>query len=101
MAIILKELNIVIKWTIFTLQLFHIWVIVLEFPWQIHVLTFFSAFLMGPQNFRSLKYWANDEPRFMTGLFYSNQDIAKNLTKGQFEQNLQNGSDIYEYDLIN
>ena len=56
---------------------------------------------MGPQNFRSLKYWANDEPRFMTGPFYSNQDIAKNLTKGQFEQNLQNGSDIYEYALIN
>ena len=27
---------------------------------------------------------ANDEPGFMIGLFYSNQDIAKNLTKVEF-----------------
>ena len=25
------------------------------------------------------------------------QDIAQNLTKGQFAQNLKNGSDIYEH----
>ena len=42
----------------------------------------------------SLKYWANDESGFMTGLFYS---IAKNFTKGQLAQNLKNGSDIYDY----
>ena len=43
---------------------------------------------------------ANDEPGFMIGLFYSNQDIAKNLTKVGFAQNLKNGSDMYEHALI-
>ena len=28
-------------------------------------------FLTGPQNFNGLKYWANDEPGFMTGLCFS------------------------------
>ena len=51
---------------------------------------------MGPQNSKSLKYWANDEPGFMTGLFFSTK-IARNLTNGQFAQNLKNGSDIYEH----
>ena len=40
---------------------------------------------MGPQN--SWAYWA----------ILQYQDIAKNLTKGQFVQNLKNGSDIYEH----
>ena len=48
----------------------------------------FFHFLMGPQNSESLKYWANDEPGFMTGM------IAKNVIKGQFAQSLKNGSDI-------
>ena len=49
---------------------------------------------MELQNSKNLKHWANDEPGFMTGLFHS---IAQNLTKGQFAQNLKNGSDIYEH----
>ena len=32
---------------------------------------------MGPQNFKSLKYWANDEPGFLTGLFYSTKILLK------------------------
>ena len=40
---------------------------------------------MGPQN--SWAYWA----------ILQYQDIAKNSTKGQFVQNLKNGSDIYEH----
>ena len=67
-----------------------------------HVLSiFFLAFLRGPHNSESFKYWANDEPGFMTGQFYSiYQDIAKNM-KGEFAQNLKNGPDIYEHALIN
>ena len=55
---------------------------------------------MGPQNSTSLKYWANDEPEFVTGTFSQYQDIAKNLSKGQSAQNLKNGYDIYETVLI-
>ena len=55
---------------------------------------------MGPQNSKSLKYWANDEPGFMIRLVLDYQDIAKNLTKSQFAQNLQNGSNIYEHVLF-
>ena len=47
---------------------------------------------MGPQNSRSLKYWANDETGFMTGLFYSTK-----ILKGLLAQKLKNGSDIYEH----
>ena len=60
----------------------------------------FKYFLMGPQNSTSLKYWANDEPEFVTGTFSQYQDIAKNLSKGQSAQNLKNGYDIYETVLI-
>ena len=53
---------------------------------------------MGPQNSKSLKYWANDEPGFVYGWsILQYQDIAKNLTKVHFAQNLQIGSDIYEH----
>ena len=38
---------------------------------------FFLAFLTGPQNSKILKYWANDEPGFMTGLFYSTKILLK------------------------
>ena len=34
-------------------------------------------FLMGPQNSKSLKYWANDKPGFMTGLFYNTKILLK------------------------
>ena len=53
---------------------------------------------MGPQNSKRLKYWARYEPEFMTDLFYSTRILikTKNL-KGQFTQNLKNGSDIYEH----
>ena len=47
-------------------------------------------FLMGPQNSKSLKYWANGEPGFKTGLFH------KKLYKGSVCTKPQNGSDIYE-----
>ena len=46
-------------------------------------------FLTGPQNSKTLKYWANDKPGFITG-----QDIAKNFTKGQFAHSLKIGCDI-------
>ena len=52
---------------------------------------------MGPQNSKNLKYWVNDEPSIMTDLFYSTKIIAKYLTKGQFAQNVRNGSDIYKH----
>ena len=52
--------------------------------------------MTGPQNSKSVKYWANDEPGFMIGLVLDYQDTAKNLTKSQFAENLQNGSNIYE-----
>ena len=32
---------------------------------------------MGPQNSKSLKYWANDEPGFMIGQFYSAKILLK------------------------
>ena len=35
---------------------------------------------------------------FMSGLYSIYQDIAKNLTKGQFAQNLKKESDIYEHE---
>ena len=38
-------------------------------------------FLMGPHNSKSLKYWPNDEPGFMTGLFYGTKILLK-LYKG-------------------
>ena len=45
---------------------------------------------MGPQNSKSLKYWANDEPAFVYGWsILQYQDIAKNLTKVHFAQNLK------------
>ena len=53
--------------------------------------------LTGPQNFKSLKYWVNNEPGFMAGLFYSTKIFAKNLTKGHFAQNLKDGPDIYKH----
>ena len=34
-------------------------------------------FLMGSQHSKSLKYWANDEPGFMTGLFYITMILLK------------------------
>ena len=37
----------------------------------------FKHFLIGPQNSKSLKYWANDEPGFMTGLFNSTKILLK------------------------
>ena len=37
----------------------------------------FKRFLKGPQNSKSLKYWANDKPEFMTGLFYSKKIMLK------------------------
>ena len=51
---------------------------------------------MGPKNSKKLKYWANDEPRFIEPILQY-PDITKNLTKGQFAQNFHNGSDIYEH----
>ena len=47
---------------------------------------------MGSQNSKSLKYWANDEPGFITGLFYRYWHLI--LT---FAQNFKNESDIYEH----
>ena len=38
---------------------------------------FFLAFFDGPQNFKSLKYWANDEVGSMTGLLYSTKLLLK------------------------
>ena len=32
---------------------------------------------MGPQNSKSLKYWPNDKPGFMTDLFYSTKILLK------------------------
>ena len=54
--------------------------------------------MTGPQNNKHLKYRAKYEPGFMAYLFYSAEILikTKNL-KGQFKQNLKNGSDIYEY----
>ena len=46
-------------------------------------------FFDGPQNSKSLKYWANDEGWFMSSLFYSTKILLKNLIKGQFAQNLK------------
>ena len=46
-------------------------------------------FFDGPQNPKSLKYWADDEGWFMSGLFYSTKILLKNLIKGQFAQNLK------------
>ena len=37
----------------------------------------FKHFLIGPQNSKSLKYWTNDEPGFMTGLFNSTKILLK------------------------
>ena len=34
----------------------------------------------------------------MSGLYSIYQDIAKNLTKGQFAQNLKKESDIYKHE---
>ena len=34
-------------------------------------------FLTGPQNSKSLKYWANDKPGFMSGPFYSTKILLK------------------------
>ena len=56
-----------------------------NFPDKHMSTVYFSA---GPQNSRSLKNQANDECGFMTDLLFT----AKNLTKGQFAQNLKNGS---------
>ena len=42
-------------------------------------LLFFKHFLMGPWNCSSLKYWANDEPGFMTDLFYSTKILLNNF----------------------
>ena len=44
---------------------------------------FLLAFFAGPQNSKSLEYWANDEPRFMTGLFCSTKILLKTCTKPQ------------------
>ena len=48
---------------------------------------------MGPQDSISLKYWANNDWIYDWPVLQY-QDIAKNLTKGQFAQYLKNGSDI-------
>ena len=37
----------------------------------------FQYFYMGPQNSKSLKYWANDERGLMTGLFYCLKILLK------------------------
>ena len=39
-------------------------------------------FLTGPQNSKSSKNWANDKPRFMTGLFYNAKLFLKTAKKG-------------------
>ena len=50
----------------------------IKFPRHIHVHNvFYLAFLTGPQNSKSLKYWTNGEPGFMTGLFYSTKQFVK------------------------
>ena len=36
---------------------------------------------MGAQNFKSLKYWTDDELGFMTGLFYSTKILLKTKQK--------------------
>ena len=69
-----------------------------KFPWQIHVHSvFFLAFFDRPQNSKSLKYWANNEPGFISGLFDRTKILLKNLKNGQPVHNLKNGSDIYEH----
>ena len=55
---------------------------------------------MGSENSKSLKYWANDEPGFMTGLFYSTKILLKTLKKGSVCKNLKRGSDDYEHMMI-
>ena len=57
---------------------------------------FIWHFLTGPQNPKTFKYWTNDELGFHWPILQY-QDIAKSLTKGQFAQNLKNGSDIYAH----
>ena len=56
---------------------------------------------MGSQNSKDMKYWANDEPWFVTGLFYSTKILPKR-NKGSVSQNLKNesDSDIYEQVLL-
>ena len=56
---------------------FQIVIFSIKFP-QYVCSVFFLAFFMGPENSKSLKYWANDEPGFMTGLFYSIMILLKN-----------------------
>ena len=51
---------------------------------------------MELQNSKILKHWANDESGFMTGLLTVPRYFSK-VQKGQFAQNLENGSDIYEH----
>ena len=41
-------------------------------------------FYIDPENSKSLKYWTNDKPRFMTGLFFSTKILLKlNYGSGQ------------------
>ena len=41
---------------------------------------FFLSFFDGPQNSKSLKYWANDEPGFMSDLLYSTKILLKRVS---------------------
>ena len=52
---------------------------------------------MGAQNFKSLKYWTDDELGFMTGLFYSTKILLKTKQKVRLHKNLKNEFDIYEH----
>ena len=39
------------------------------------IVFFISHFYMEPQNSKSLKYWPNDGPGFMIGLFHSTKIV--------------------------
>ena len=54
-------------------------------------------FFDGPQNPKSLKYWADDEGWFMSGLFYSTKILLKKLNKGSVCTKPKNGSQSYEH----
>ena len=60
------------------LSVLRLLIVSIKFPRQINAHSvFFLAFLTGHQSSNSLKYWDNDKPRFMTGLFYCTKMLLK------------------------
>ena len=46
---------------------------------------------MGPPNSKRLKYWANDEPGFMTEIFYSAKILLKIYQRVSLHKTLKMG----------